>query len=125
MQPPAPPTLNEIVWPGAPLGRRFADRTGPRPPQPWTGAALCPPGVGQRLTDLAVVAVDGKGLQPELPALQVDLLDLLDGRRPGMLTVLEMAPDRNGWTAAIMRTWPIGLIARSPIAQSNTGSARA
>ncbi len=39
----------------------------------------------------------------------------------GMLTVLEMAPDRNGWTAAIMRTWPIGLIARSPIAQSNTG----
>ena len=38
----------------------------------------------------------------------------------GRLTVLEIAPDRNGWTAAIIRTWPIGLIARAPIAQSNT-----
>ncbi len=38
----------------------------------------------------------------------------------GRLTVLEIAPDRNGWVAAIMRTWPIGAIARSPIAQSNT-----
>ena len=26
----------------------------------------------------------------------------------GRLTVLEIAPDRNGWTAAIIRTWPIG-----------------
>ena len=25
-----------------------------------------------------------------------------------MLTVLEMAPEMNGWTAAIIRTWPIG-----------------
>ena len=25
----------------------------------------------------------------------------------GMLTVLEMAPERNGWTAPIMRMWPI------------------
>ncbi len=24
----------------------------------------------------------------------------------GMLTVLEMAPEMNGWTAAIIRTWP-------------------
>ena len=38
----------------------------------------------------------------------------------GRLTVLEIAPDMNGCTAAIIRTWPIGLIARSPIAQSNT-----
>jgi len=38
----------------------------------------------------------------------------------GRLTVLLMAPDRCGWTAAIILTWPIGLIARSPIAQSNT-----
>ena len=38
----------------------------------------------------------------------------------GRLTVLEMAPDRNGWAAAIIRTWPIGAIARSPMAQSNT-----
>ena len=37
----------------------------------------------------------------------------------GMFTVLLIAPDRCGWTAAIIRTWPIGLIARSPIAQSN------
>ena len=38
----------------------------------------------------------------------------------GRFTVLEMAPDRNGWTAAIIRTWPIEAMARSPIAQSNT-----
>ena len=38
----------------------------------------------------------------------------------GRLTVLLIAPDRRGWTAAIILTWPIGLIARSPIAQSNT-----
>jgi hypothetical protein len=38
----------------------------------------------------------------------------------GRFTVLEIAPDRNGWTAAIIRTWPIGAIARAPIAQSKT-----
>ena len=38
-----------------------------------------------------------------------------------MLTVLEMAPEMNGWIAAIIRTWPIGAIDRSPIAQSKTG----
>ena len=38
----------------------------------------------------------------------------------GRFTVLLIAPDRAGWTAAIIRTWPIGLIARSPIAQSKT-----
>ena len=38
----------------------------------------------------------------------------------GRFTVLEIAPDRNGWAAAIIRTCPIGLIDRSPIAQSNT-----
>jgi len=25
----------------------------------------------------------------------------------GMLMVLEIAPEMNGWTAAIMRTWPM------------------
>ena len=38
----------------------------------------------------------------------------------GMFTVLEIAPDSSGWTAAIIRTWPIALIDRSPMAQSNT-----
>ncbi len=38
----------------------------------------------------------------------------------GRLTVLEMAPERNGCVAAIMRTWPMGAMARSPMAQSNT-----
>ena len=38
----------------------------------------------------------------------------------GTFTVLLIAPDRNGCVAAIIRTWPIGLIARSPIAQSKT-----
>ena len=36
----------------------------------------------------------------------------------GMLTVLEMAPEMNGWTAAIIRTWPIGVMERRPIAVS-------
>ena len=35
-----------------------------------------------------------------------------------MLTVLEIAPDRNGWTAAIIFTCPIGTIGRRPMAQS-------
>ena len=36
----------------------------------------------------------------------------------GRFTVLLIAPDRNGWQAAIIRTWPIGARARAPIAQS-------
>ncbi len=38
----------------------------------------------------------------------------------GRFTVLLIAPDRNGWTAAIMRTWPIGEMARAPMAVSKT-----
>ena len=41
----------------------------------------------------------------------------------GRLTVLLMAPDTNGCTAAIIRTWPSGPIVRPPAtpkAQSNT-----
>ena len=38
----------------------------------------------------------------------------------GMLTVLEMAPEMKGCTAAIMRTWPIGGMARTPMAVSKT-----
>ena len=38
----------------------------------------------------------------------------------GRFTVLEIAPDRNGWAAAIIRTWPIGARARAPIAVSKT-----
>jgi hypothetical protein len=34
------------------------------------------------------------------------------------LTVLEMAPERNGWTAAIILTCPMGSMARRPTAQS-------
>ena len=44
----------------------------------------------------------------------------------GRFTVLLMAPEMNGWTAAIMRTWPMGSMKRVPrgpqrLAQSNTG----
>ena len=39
----------------------------------------------------------------------------------GMLTVFEIAPERNGWVAAIMSMWPVWLIARSPTATSKTG----
>ena len=38
----------------------------------------------------------------------------------GRLQVLEIAPLRNGWQAAIIRTWPIGASARAPIAVSKT-----
>jgi hypothetical protein len=38
----------------------------------------------------------------------------------GMLTVLEMAPEMNGWAAAIIRTCPIAEMTRSPMAQSKT-----
>ncbi len=37
-----------------------------------------------------------------------------------MFTVLEMAPEIHGWIAAIIRTWPMAEMTRSPIAQSNT-----
>ena len=43
----------------------------------------------------------------------------------GRLTVLEIAPERNGWTAAIIRTWPMAPMERVPPtalnAQSKTG----
>ena len=39
----------------------------------------------------------------------------------GRFTVLEIAPERNGCAAAIIFTWPMWLIARSPTATSNTG----
>ena len=38
----------------------------------------------------------------------------------GMLTVLEIAPEMNGWTAPIILIWPMWEIARSPTATSNT-----
>ena len=34
----------------------------------------------------------------------------------GTLTVLEMAPEMNGWTAPSMRTWPSGSMLRLPLA---------
>ena len=39
----------------------------------------------------------------------------------GMFTVLEIAPERNGWTAPIIVMWPRADTARSPTATSNTG----
>jgi hypothetical protein len=42
----------------------------------------------------------------------------------GRFTVFEMAPETNGCTAAIIRTWPSGAMVRppgTPNAQSNTG----
>jgi len=38
----------------------------------------------------------------------------------GRLTVLEIAPEMNGWTAPIILMWPMWLIAREPTATSNT-----
>ncbi len=57
------------------------------------------PGV-ERLGALGAVAVDRHGLQAQLPALDVGLHDLVrPWPRSGMLTVLLIAPDRNGCTA--------------------------
>ena len=39
----------------------------------------------------------------------------------GRFTVFEIAPEMNGCAAAIIFTWPIAEIARSPTATSNTG----
>ena len=39
----------------------------------------------------------------------------------GRFTVFEIAPEMNGCAAAIILMWPIGEIARSPTATSNTG----
>ena len=39
----------------------------------------------------------------------------------GRLTVFEIAPEMNGWTAPIILMWPMCEIARSPTATSNTG----
>ena len=38
----------------------------------------------------------------------------------GMFTVLEIAPEMNGWVAAIILMWPMCEIARWPTATSNT-----
>jgi hypothetical protein len=37
------------------------------------------------------------------------------------LTVFEIAPEMNGWTAPIIFTWPDVVDRASPIAQSKTG----
>ena len=44
----------------------------------------------------------------------------------GMLIVFEIAPEMNGWAAAIIRMWPVWWMNRSPcfplrFAVSNTG----
>ena len=39
----------------------------------------------------------------------------------GRLTVFEIAPEMNGWAAAIILMWPMCEIGRSPTATSNTG----
>ena len=58
-----------------------------------TGFGGLLPGVRERLADLAVVAVDGQRLQAELPALEVDPLDLLDG---GAFRHVDRLADRAG-----------------------------
>ena len=40
----------------------------------------------------------------------------------GRLTVLEMDPETNGCTAAIIRTWPMGAIERLPFMGLNAQS---
>ena len=42
-----------------------------------------------------------------------------------MLQVLEMAPDRNGWTAPIIRMWPMWWMGLSPMEVANTATCSA
>ena len=83
---------------GQPLAARGRPAACPRPcrSRSWSTAAGF----------LRAVAIDGQGLETQPPAFA--------GRRRrcppacvsrGMFTVLEMAPERNGWAAAIIRTW--------------------
>ena len=60
--------------------------------------------VDERLADLAVVAVDRDRLQPELPRQLVERGDVVDGDLLGHVHGLGDAADRNGCTAAIIRT---------------------
>ena len=91
--------MNDVVRDGAALGEALAGRPvddllddlGRRPPaRPPRRAGLVllrgvRLAVGQRLAHLAVVAVDGRRLEAELPGLQVDVLDLLDRRGLGQV----------------------------------------
>ena len=72
---------------------------------------------GERLAFLRAVAVDRQGLEAELPAFEVRLGDVLDVASRGMLTVFEIAPERNGWAAAIIRTWARQAIAALAVAR--------
>ena len=40
----------------------------------------------------------------------------------GRLTVFDIEPEMNGWTPAIIRTWPIGAIDRAPLTGLNAQS---
>ena len=65
--------------------------------------------VRERLRRLAAVAVERDRLEPEAPALLVDLAHLVDGRLVRQVHRLaRWRPDRNGCAAAIMRTCDIG-----------------
>ena len=80
---------------------------------------------GHRLAPLGAVAVDRQGLEAELPAFQVGAADVFDVASLGTLQVLEIAPERNGCTAAIICRWPRKWMLRPPCgganAQSKTG----
>ena len=90
------------------------------------GGRLVAFGAGrQRLTPLRTVAIDGQGLEPQLPAFEVGVADVGRRRLARHVHVLEIAPERNGWTAAIIRRWARQGIERAPLrgwnAQSKTG----
>ncbi len=54
---------------------------------------------------LAVVAVDRDRLHAEFPGIEVDLRNLVHGRRlQERFTVFEIAPEMNGWIAPIILT---------------------
>ena len=74
------PTLREALADRAVLHDLLDDRLGGRRGLVRCGVLGRRPAVGEGLADLAVVAVDRERLEAELPALQVDVGDLLDRR---------------------------------------------
>jgi len=74
------------------------------------------------LAGLRAVAVDCDCLQATAPCLDVRIGNVVDGCAACRFTVFEIAPDKNGWAAAIMSTCPSQRIERTPLVGTNAPS---
>src|SRR5665648_783020 len=123
MYPSAPATLKEVVTEVRWRGSRLRTARAGAEPVAAAGAGtdvaeVDPPDSGWPTLQLS--RYTASALMPIFQALKWISSISSTVADSGMLTVLEIAPEMNGWTAAIIRTSPSGEIARSPTAQSNT-----